>query len=129
MTITVRPITVFRSVLIHPSQPVSLMWEQVEVQLENLLKNVFVSLVLSGSDVSYPLLNSVIPSNVRSNFISCHRDDCQVFRPHLPRQTRPSEALRGSGFIFIFLDWHQWQVAAGQLLELFVEIIPSLGFP
>ena len=59
-------LTVSRLVLIYPSLPVRLMWERVEVQLENLLKNVFVSLVLSGSDVPYPLLNSVIPSNVRS---------------------------------------------------------------
>ena len=47
------------------SHPVRMMWETVEVHLENLLKEVFVSLVLSGSHVSSPLANTVIPGTVR----------------------------------------------------------------
>ena len=66
ITIIHHSLQICPDLLIHPSPPVRLMWERVELQLENLLKNVFVSLVLSGSDVPYPLLNSAIPSNVRS---------------------------------------------------------------
>ena len=41
------------------------MWGTVEVHLENLLKEVFVSLVLSGAQVPSPLHNSAIPQTVR----------------------------------------------------------------
>ena len=53
---------IFRS---SSSTPVRHMWQRLQILIHNLLRNIFVSLVLSGDFVPPPVARSFVPRHVR----------------------------------------------------------------